>query len=180
MSDNCPYERLDSSSLSRVAEQSLAAPGQKFSTDASLGSSSSLAVNSRRRFSNGNITLTKCLSRRSSLGEEVLRQNLLRKSLWSSINCVSETGESVPEEAESYSIDVGRRGSLGSESLVEHDLEDDNEYHVELFKEIFDPLCLGAEYAEDIFAIKRQLEESYHPKQCLQIQPQVSQITLPF
>ena len=169
MSDKCPNERLDSSSQSLVAE-----PSRRFSIDASLRATYFLAVNSRRRSSNGNIPLTKCSVRRSSLGEEVLRQNLLRKSLWSAINCVRESDDRLPEESESYSFEVGRRGSLGTESLSEHDFEEDSEYYKESFKDFFTPSSLGTEYEEDIFYIKRVLEKTYHPRQCLQIQPQVS------
>jgi len=63
---------------------------------------------------------------------------------------------------------------IGSDSLVDHDLEEDQLCYGGVLKDLNDPLLLGVEYALDIFAIKKGLVPTYHPKNCLQIQPQVS------
>ncbi|KAF2358638.1 Cyclin C-terminal domain, partial [Trinorchestia longiramus] len=111
------------------------------------------------------------LSRRLSLGEEGLKLSFTSSS--SSINDAQLRRRSLDTCSGVY--DPRRRSSLGAESLIEYDLEEENESSLDLRTDIPSDALLGLQYADDVFAVKRDLEVKYHPRKCLDGQPQVTE-----
>ncbi|XP_042867798.1 cyclin-O-like [Penaeus japonicus] len=73
-----------------------------------------------------------------------------------------------------------RRSSLGADSLLDQDFADDSaalEGDAAGGASILTPLdtVLGYQYADDIYAIKKAMEEQYHPFNCMADQPQVTE-----
>ncbi|XP_063615002.1 cyclin-O-like [Penaeus indicus] len=73
-----------------------------------------------------------------------------------------------------------RRSSLGADSLLDQDFTDDAaplEGDAAGGSSVFTSLdtVLGYQYADDIYAIKKAMEEHYHPYNCMADQPQVTE-----
>ncbi|XP_037782153.1 G2/mitotic-specific cyclin S13-7-like [Penaeus monodon] len=73
-----------------------------------------------------------------------------------------------------------RRSSLGADSLLDQDFTDDAaplEGDAAGGGSVFTSLdtVLGYQYADDIYAIKKAMEEHYHPYNCMADQPQVTE-----
>lgn len=72
-----------------------------------------------------------------------------------------------------------RRSSLGAESLLEHDISEDETLDGYWGSTDFGleySALLGYEYQDDIFEIKKDLEEAYHPRNCMAHQPAVTSL----
>ncbi|CAL4123256.1 unnamed protein product, partial [Meganyctiphanes norvegica] len=70
-----------------------------------------------------------------------------------------------------------RRSSLGSESLLEHDITEDQTlegYWGSTDHGLDYSVLLGYEYQNDIYEIKKDLEKPYHPINCMASQPVVT------
>lgn len=125
-----------------------------------------------RRLSIGNVNASsQFCSRRSSLGEEVLRLNFLRTIFSSSFTSLTDSSRRPSLDSDGFSYEPRRRSSLGAESLIESDVEDEPD----CYKQGEPPpeAVLGLQYVDDVFAVKRDLEIRYHPRSCLNAQPQV-------
>ncbi|XP_076059977.1 uncharacterized protein LOC143036470 [Oratosquilla oratoria] len=78
----------------------------------------------------------------------------------------------LPDSPKEYDKN-GRRSSLGAESLLEHDVDDDGRLDMDT-PPLLETL-LGYQYAESIFQLKLQLQQRYHPQKCVSTQPQVTE-----
>lgn len=125
-----------------------------------------------RRSSIGASIQHKSSARRSSLGEDALRLNLLQRSCFRSAASIPRDGRRHSVESDSFLHNSCRRSSLGAESLIEYDMEQDIS-DTEAVAEPPPEALLGLQYADDVFAVKRELEVHFHPRNSLSTQPQV-------
>ncbi|XP_018021837.1 uncharacterized protein LOC108678018 [Hyalella azteca] len=123
-----------------------------------------------RRFSTGTACVRN-IRRRFSLGEDRKRFHLAGSNI--SINEAHFRRLSVDSCLGVY--DPRRRSSLGAESLIEYDLEEENEPSADQRVDLPSDALLGLQYADDVFAVKKALEIKYHPLRCLENQPQVTE-----
>ena len=86
-------------------------------------------------------------------------------------SCSSVDSYSCSVEPEEVLYDPRRRSSLGAESLIEGDIDDDHD--IEDGYDLPIEALLGLQYVEEVFDIKRLLEQKYHPLKCLSNQTQV-------
>lgn len=130
-----------------------------------------------RRSSIGAFVQTLYSKRRSSLEEDTLRLNLLKLSCFSSNTSIPMCGRRQSIESEGSLHLPCRRSSLGAESLIEYDIDEDIN-DSDAVTEPTPQALLSLQYADDVFAIKSNLERRFHPRQCLSAQPQVHKSTI--
>lgn len=125
-----------------------------------------------RRYSVGS-TFSKSFSRaKSSFEEDSMILQLLRRSSLGSISS-NTVGWLRPTQEYQCSPNLDRRSSFGCESLMEYNVEDEEEEHSQQFF-LSPEAILSLQYTDDVFLVKRDLEKKYHPRSCLVNQPQIS------
>lgn len=147
---------------------------RRSSLDVVCSSKPPLAPSFNRRSSIG-AAFSHISRRRLSLGEDGYKLHLAWNSSTGSINSINEPAyRRLSIDSCSGVYDPRRRSSLGAESLIEYDLEEEeNEQVGDHRTELPADAVLGLQYADDVFSVKRELEVKYHPRNCLHNQPQV-------
>ncbi|KAL7636684.1 UNVERIFIED_CONTAM: hypothetical protein RMT77_012433 [Armadillidium vulgare] len=86
-----------------------------------------------------------------------------------------ETGMDISNQEMAANFDPNRRSSLGAESLMEHDLNEEMGNLYDCGDSACSEAYLGLEYAEDIFWLHKYNEQTHHPRFYIEKQPEITE-----